>query len=122
PRRGEEYFQGVEDRVWSYQGMILVPPGETYPLHVVAESPFIHARVPVDNSNPFEDRHGVQGGDYTLLAGSVKVYLSRTSGQTTTIFIQNTGVITAVVQDMALYAIPIVQRDEEKRLIRLEDA
>lgn len=121
PRRGEEYYQLAEDRVWSYQGIILVPPGETEELRVVADSAFIHARDPVDNSNPFQNRHGVDSGDYTLLAGSVNVYLSRRSGQTTSIFIQNTGVVTAVIQDMSLYAIPIVQREEEKRLVFLQD-
>src|SRR5690606_37396691 len=121
PRRGEEYYQLAEDRVWSYQGIILVPPGETEELRVVADSAFIHARDPVDNSNPFQNRHGVDSGDYTLLAGSVKVYLSRRSGQTTSIFIQNTGGVTAVIQDMSLYAIPIVQREEEKRLVFLQD-
>lgn len=80
----------LPSQVWSSQGQISIPNGTSITITAKGSSAFIGAVTPA------------QDVDYTLVAGSVSIGLSRTSGQSTTITI--TAAADSIVQDLALRA------------------
>lgn len=68
--------------------------GQTLPIKVEASDPFMGAVEPVD------------GTDFTTRSGTVEITLSRTSGQSATIFVKATGGA-AVISSMRLRAYPV---------------
>lgn len=85
---------GPLTQVWSTDTPITLAAGQTLPIEVRGENPFIGALVPVD------------GVDYELQFGSVTVALARTSGVSTTLFIQAGGTA-AMLNRLALRATPL---------------
>lgn len=81
---------GELSAVWSTQGQTAVADGQTVPISVAASTPFVGAITPV------------AGTDYQL-SGTVQMTLSRTSGQSVTVFVKATGG-PAVVTDLQLRA------------------
>lgn len=89
---------GVISDVWTSQGLISVAAGETLAIIAQASDPFVGALVPE------------VGTDFTLMSGSVTVTLARTSGLSTTIFVQASSGGPAVLADLKLrgYAVTTV--------------
>lgn len=84
--------------VWQDEvGIYTLAAGETREIQVKANDPFYNARTPSDDGSVF--------AEFEVLAGTVTVSLSRTSGQTATIVLHATTA--AQVQGMALRAWPI---------------
>jgi len=77
--------------VWSMSGQRTIPDGSTVPITVAAGAPFLGAVVPEIDV------------DFTVTGGNVTASISRTSGQTTTIFLTASGG-TCVVTDLKLRA------------------
>lgn len=96
---------GVASVVWQSQGQVSIAAGDTLSIVAQASDPFTGAVVPVQTT-AFDDA-GNGNGDYTLLSGTVTITLGRTSGLSTTVFVQSTGGTTAVIADLQLRAYSI---------------
>ena len=87
----------AESTVWEMEGQRTITDGETLAVTAVATSPFRSAITPE------------AGTDFTLLSGVVTVSLSRTSGQSTTIYFTATGG-PATIADLQLRAYSLETR------------
>jgi hypothetical protein len=106
---------GAVETVWQSEGQIWVAAGDTLPVTARATDPFVSAVTPVQTTDT--DADGNPNGDYTLVSGTVTMSLSRTSGQSATIYI--TAASTAVIQDLKLRAAPV--STVNTTLVRVED-
>lgn len=79
--------------VWSSQGLLTVVAGVPLQITAAANSPFLGALVPVQDT------------DYTLMSGTLSFGLSQTSGASTTITLTSAG--GAVISGLQLRAYPV---------------
>lgn len=79
--------------VFDWEHTHSIAAGETLPIRAESSDPFFGAVTPE------------AGVDFVLLSGSVEVTLSRTSGQSTTVFVRATTA--AVIQGMRVRAFPV---------------
>jgi hypothetical protein len=98
---------GELSAVWSLQGSRTIGDGETIPVTVAATDPFFGAVVPEVNT------------DFTVTGATVTVTLSRTSGQSVTVFLKASGG-TAVVSDLQLRAYSVATTATE--VVSAEDS
>lgn len=84
-------LSGELSAVWQTSGLISISDGETVPVAARASSAFSGAVVPE------------AGTDYTLLSGVVSMTLSRTAGQSTTVYVTASGG-PAVISDLQVRA------------------
>jgi hypothetical protein len=83
-------IDALPSQVWTSQGQITIADGTSVAITAKASGPFVGALTPVQDT------------DFTLVAGSVSIGLSQTSGQSTVITITATG--DSIIQDLALRA------------------
>ncbi|MFJ9848569.1 carbohydrate binding domain-containing protein [Streptomyces sp. NPDC101150] len=84
---------GEFGKVWTSDDVISLATGETREIKVQTDNPFYSAIAPV------------AGTDYTLLAGTVSISISRSSGQSLSIFITCTAA--AVIKGLSFRAVPV---------------
>lgn len=107
---------GPVERVWQSDGTITIAAGDTLPVTATSSEAFIDAITPIRTTNA--DESGQDNGDYTLVSGTVQISLSRTSGQSTTIYLIAIGGA-VVIENLQLRANPISTVNQTK--VKLED-
>ncbi|MBQ1064467.1 hypothetical protein [Micromonospora sp. C41] len=98
---------GQMESVWQMAGQRALADGETVALAARSGEPFFGAVAPVE------------GVDYTPASGTVRTSLSRTSGQSTTVYVTAVGG-PAVIDGMAVRAYPVATQTEVE--VHAEDA